>query len=360
LQQQPELQVRDHEGRGQDFTPKDALLRRLLQVARNQSIFAALFQRAMDAVQDFDQIRAGTAARIEDVDVFVRQALLYAQVRPQHAVHALDHVLDDFGRGVPDAQLLSQFRVKGFEKRLVEVLDGVRFLEFVEKRGPVDAVEHQSGAVEHFDKIQVLKLARVGDQREEPCDHRHAQEPGGKPPIEAFLEIGRVLLGPQHPGGKDSVENSKIKAAYYYKKTGKKYPILVQDDTMDLFGIDPTEDPGVSIKQPVLKEFGDFNDTNAYKYYGNLAAKYGGKIELQFNYGHALAFAEKVIALPSKLKGILVAEVSKQRTPGYFLADMVKVKINGEWRYYNSLSDREILLRDSDLAQSINSLLRRL
>jgi len=169
-----------------------------------------------------------------------------------------------------------------------------------------------------------------------------------------------IKLAEPEETGKDAVENSKIKAAYYYKKTGKKYPVLAQDDTMNLFGIDPTEDPGVSIKQPVLKEFGDFNDTNAYKYYGNLAAKYGGKIELQFNYGHALAFAEKVIALPSKLKGILVAEVSKQRTPGYFLADMVKVKINGEWRYYNSLSDCEILLRDSDLAQSINSLLRRL
>ena len=45
------------------------------------------------------------------------------------------------GGRVPDAEFLAQFRVVGFEERLVEILDGVLLLELAEEGGPVDAIE---------------------------------------------------------------------------------------------------------------------------------------------------------------------------------------------------------------------------
>ncbi len=55
-------------------------------------------------------------------------------------VDALDHVADDFARGVPDAELLAELRVEGFEEGLVEVIDGVFVVEGGEE-GRLDAVE---------------------------------------------------------------------------------------------------------------------------------------------------------------------------------------------------------------------------
>jgi len=45
------------------------------------------------------------------------------------------------------------------------------------------------------------------------------------------------------------------------------------------------------------------------------------------------------------------------RTPGYFLADMMKVNIGGEWKYYSDLSEEELIQQDSDIKRSINNLL---
>jgi hypothetical protein len=44
-------------------------------------------------------------------------------------VDALDHVADDFFRGIPDAEVLAEFGVEGFEEGLVKVGDGFFFTE---------------------------------------------------------------------------------------------------------------------------------------------------------------------------------------------------------------------------------------
>jgi hypothetical protein len=40
-------------------------------------------------------------------------------------IDALDHVVDDFVRGVPDAEVFAELRIKSFQKRLGEVRDGL-------------------------------------------------------------------------------------------------------------------------------------------------------------------------------------------------------------------------------------------
>ena len=130
------------------------------------------------------------------------------QFLAQNRVHAFHHVLHDFRRRVPDAQFLAQFRVKGFQERLVEILHRVRFLELVKKRAAVNAVQNQRRPIQHFRELEGFEFLRVGHQMEEFGDHRHAQITRRGVPVEARLGSGWVLLGPQHPGGEDAVKES--------------------------------------------------------------------------------------------------------------------------------------------------------
>ena len=123
----------------------------------------------------------------------------------QDGVHAGDLVLDDFGRGVPDAEFFAQFGVEGFQEGLVEVLDGVGFEELLEEGGAVHAVEGGGGPVEHFDQAERAELGGGGDLLEEGLDHRDVERPGGGLPVEGVGAV-RSFLVPEHPGGEDAVE----------------------------------------------------------------------------------------------------------------------------------------------------------
>ena len=65
--------------------------------------------------------------------------------------------------------------------------------------------------------------------------------------------------------GESGVENAEIKAKYYFEHLDEKIPVLTQDDTIDLSGVRGEENPGASIKEPVIKKYGEFNENNAYK-----------------------------------------------------------------------------------------------
>jgi hypothetical protein len=114
------LKVGNHERRGKNLDAEDALLRRFFQVTGGEPVFAALFECPMNAVENFNQIRAGAAAGIEHVDVLVGKAKRQAQFLAQHGIDALHHVLHNLGRRVPDAKLLAQFGVKGLQEGLVK------------------------------------------------------------------------------------------------------------------------------------------------------------------------------------------------------------------------------------------------
>lgn len=158
--------------------------------------------------------------------------------------------------------------------------------------------------------------------------------------------------------GKDGVENAIIKAKYYYQKLKIKIPVLTQDDTLFLSEVSEEDNPKKDIKLPVIKKYGQFTDEFAYQYYSDLIKKYNPEhIDMEFKYGHAICGENFLEGSESSLPGRLYAQINTTRTPGYFLADMMKVSIGGEWEYYSVLSEEELIQQDSDIKRSINNLL---
>ena len=84
--------------------------------------------------------------------------------------------MHDLRRCIPDAQLLAEFRVKGFQEGLVKILYRLTFLEAGEERLWLDTVERCACPVEHLDQPQW-----------------HMQFPGGEAPVKGR---GNVPRGP--------------------------------------------------------------------------------------------------------------------------------------------------------------------
>lgn len=174
----------------------------------------------------------------------------------------------------------------------------------------------------------------------------------------SLSELDYEIAEPKEDG-RDALENSLIKARQYWKGLKEKIPVLTQDDSLVFERIKSIDDPGGSIKRPVVKKYGEFNDENAITYYSELARKYGGTINFRFEYGHAYCDGRVLDARPSKLFGVLMSKPSKIRTPGYFLADLMKVNVGDRWRYYSELREEEKVFVDKPLANSIAFLLKK-
>ena len=162
------------------------------------------------------------------------------------------------------------------------------------------------------------------------------------------------------------LDNSIIKSTYYVDYVQEGTIVLSQDDTIELVGISEEDDPKGHIKGPVLAKYGEFTDEIAANYYKDLANKYGGFIPMNFRYGHSVAIKKidnkthkKVLGMTSILKTRLVNEIYKlDKRPGYFLSALIEVEIDGKWVKYNDLDDNEIISLDSDLYDSIITMLK--
>jgi len=196
LEEQAKLKMGDDEGSGENFEAEDAILCSLFEVASEEGVFTSLLESFVDFFEDFDEVGAGAATGVEDVDVFIGQAVRKIQFFAEDGVNAGDHVLDNFRRSVPDAEILAEFRVEGLEERLVKVLDSVGFLEFCEKAGAVDAVEDARGPIENFGKIQVFELTGVSDFVKELAQDWDTKKARGKSPVKALFRGRRILFGP--------------------------------------------------------------------------------------------------------------------------------------------------------------------
>ena len=148
--------------------------------------------------QRFGQERAGAAAGVQNVDIFRRQAVGYAQVVLESPVDAGHHVAHHLGGGVPNAELLAQGRVEGLQERLVEVGDGLTLVELGEEGLPVHPVQRGGGPVQHLDEAQRLQLAGVGKLLEKGPQHGSAQVPDCFMPVE-WAGGGRRLARPENP-----------------------------------------------------------------------------------------------------------------------------------------------------------------
>lgn len=155
------------------------------------------------------------------------------------------------------------------------------------------------------------------------------------------------------------------KALHYANYLPNDTIILTQDDTIIFDGINEEDNPGVHIKEPVIKKYGKFTDELAAQYYKELANKYGGAIPMKFRYGHAVAIKEdngrvvkKVLGAESFLEARLVNKIYKlEKVPGYFLAALMETNVEGKWIPYNDLNDETLVKLDKDLYYSIKTLL---
>jgi hypothetical protein len=103
----------------------------------------------MDTVEDGREIGSGAATGIKNADGRAGEAEGLIKLGTKKMIDALDHVSDDFFGGVPDAKILAQFGIEGFEEGLVEICDRFFFAEDFKERG-LNAVEGFSGEVEDF------------------------------------------------------------------------------------------------------------------------------------------------------------------------------------------------------------------
>lgn len=176
----------------------------------------------------------------------------------------------------------------------------------------------------------------------------------------SLSDLPYEIIAPKEVG-EDALDIAILKARYYWKSLKEKIPVITQDDTLKL-EVSPEDDPGNSIKEPVVKRYGEFNDTNAIKYYSDLSKKYGGTIPMYFEYGHAICLSdgeEMIKARKSKLAGQLVVEPHEnETTKGYFLAALMQVKIDGKWKYYSELNEMELISCDSGIAESLAKILK--
>ena len=151
----------DDEGCGHDLEAEYALGGGLLHAGAGERAEAAALEVGGDASQHLGEVRAGAAAWVEYVDVIGGQPFGDSEVVLQRPVDAGDHVSDDLGGGVPDAELLAEDGVEGLQEGLVEVWDGLALAEPVEEGAAVDAVEGVGGPVQHLDEAQGLEASGV-------------------------------------------------------------------------------------------------------------------------------------------------------------------------------------------------------
>lgn len=178
--------------------------------------------------------------------------------------------------------------------------------------------------------------------------------------ISSFQNLDYKIEEPAETGF-DGLENAVLKFRYYFANLKKKIPVLAQDDTLFLSGVSDEDNPKKDIKQPVIKKYGVFTDENAYKYYQGLFNKYGGSLLVEFRYGFALTPFENVTyAERATIKAIATSKISKKRTPGYFLSDMMLVNIDGVQKYYNELTKEELIKIDEDIKNAISKLISHL
>ena len=123
---------------------------------------ALSFEIGCDPAQHFRQIGPGAAARVEHIDILRRQAFGDAEIVLQRPVHAGDHVAHHFRRRVPDAELLAEFGIEGFEERLVEIGHRLTLVEAGEERRAVHPVEGGGGPVQHLDQAERLQPTGIG------------------------------------------------------------------------------------------------------------------------------------------------------------------------------------------------------
>ncbi len=163
------------------------------------------------------------------------------------------------------------------------------------------------------------------------------------------LSMADLGLNLQEPAEtKTAAEAIAIEKATEYAKQYRDLPVLARDDTMNIIGIAEEDDPKDHAKEFVAQRAGEYNDQNGEIVFAELARKYGGELPMVFNWGYALAWyrgdelkvvSTLVMTNPDHLK--LVAVPSPKKVPGFCFAPILKVFVDGQWKYDSELTDEE-------------------
>ena len=89
-------------------------------------------------------------------------------------------------------------------------------------------------------------------------------------------------------------------------------------------------------------------DENGERVFAEIAHKYGGELPVRFDWGYALAWHEgdeikvvSALATTGTERTKIVDKISDKKVPGFCFAPILKVLIDGEWKYDSELSDED-------------------
>lgn len=162
----------------------------------------------------------------------------------------------------------------------------------------------------------------------------------------SFADLNLKLEEPEET--KLTAEEIAAEKALGYAEQFKDLPVLARDDTNMLVGVAEEDDPKNHNKEFVVRRMGKYTDENGEKVFAEIAHKYGGEIPTQFDWGYAIAWYEdneikvvSALATTGTEKTKIVDEISPKKVPGFCFAPILKVLVDGEWKYDSELSDED-------------------
>ena len=174
--------------------------------------------------------------------------------------------------------------------------------------------------------------------------------------VKFLKDLGYVILEPEEVGD-TPVEIAMNKAKHYYDHLKEKIPVVAQDDTMEYIGIPELRGKQLSIKGPVIEKYGIFTPENSVKYYTELAHKYGGSINIKYNYGFGLCFNNLFKGESAHLDCVLVDKKNNITVDGYPMAAIVKKEVDGKQYYSSEMTENQHIKADHNLIQAVKTLL---
>ena len=162
----------------------------------------------------------------------------------------------------------------------------------------------------------------------------------------SFADLNLELKEPEET--RLTAEEIAAEKALGYVKQFEKIPVLARDDTNVLVGVEEEDDPKNHNKEFVARRMGKYTDENGEKVFAEIAHKYGGEIPTQFDWGYALAWHDgdkikvvSALATTGTERTKIVDQISPKKIPGFCFAPVLKVLVDGEWKYDSELSDED-------------------
>ena len=162
----------------------------------------------------------------------------------------------------------------------------------------------------------------------------------------SLVDLGLSLQEPDET--KPTAEEIAAEKALGYAMQFRDLPVLARDDTNSLVGVDREDDPQNHNKEFITRRMGEYSDANGEKVFAEIAHKYGGELPMRFDWGYALAWHEggeikvvSALATSGIDKTKIVDKISPSKVPGFCLAPVLKVLVDGDWTYDSELSDQD-------------------